>query len=136
MIATISLLFITLLLIVSLTSFFRELISDNHHFSLTVFTGLLFLYAIVMSGFGLIYFILSMNGIPLLAGGGLQQEALLNRIGQAIYFSGVTLLTVGYGDIIPIGWGRPIALFEALIGYTIPAAMFVRVIYGSKHPAE
>ncbi|MFG6117514.1 potassium channel family protein [Halobacillus sp. MO56] len=136
MIETILLLFITLLLIVSLTSFFRELISDNHHFSLTVFTGLLILYAIVMSGFGLIYFILSMNGIPLLAGGGLQQEALLDRIGQAIYFSGVTLLTVGYGDIIPIGWGRPIALFEALIGYTIPAAMFVRVVYGSRHPTE
>ncbi|WP_028785019.1 potassium channel family protein [Thalassobacillus devorans] len=136
MIETTLLLFITVLLIVSLTSFFRELISDNHHFSLTVFTGLLLLYAIVMSGFGLIYFILSMNGVPLLAGGGLQQEALLNRIGQAIYFSGVTLLTVGYGDIIPIGWGRPIALLEALIGYTIPAAMFVRVIYGSKHPTE
>ncbi|MFG6120734.1 MULTISPECIES: potassium channel family protein [Thalassobacillus] len=136
MVEIVILLFIVLLIIVSLTSFFRELISDNHHFSLTVFTGLLVLYLIVMTGFGIIYFLLSMNGIPLLAGGGLQQEALLDRIGQAIYFSGVTLLTVGYGDIIPIGWGRPIALLEALIGYTIPAAMFVRVFYDSQHKVD
>lgn len=28
-------------------------------------------------------------------------------------------MTVGYGDVTPIGIGKPIALFEAMIGYLL-----------------
>jgi len=37
-------------------------------------------------------------------------------------------LTVGYGDITPIGIGRAIAMTEALIGFVMPAAFVVRVV--------
>jgi potassium channel LctB len=36
------------------------------------------------------------------------------------------LFSVGYGDIAPIGIGRVIAMIEALIGYTIPAAFVAK----------
>ncbi|MBM7553860.1 potassium channel family protein [Thalassobacillus pellis] len=136
MVETIILLLILFIIGVSLISFFRQIVSEEHHFSLAVFFGLLILYTIILCGFGLIYLILSLNGVMLLEGEALQEAYLLERIGQAIYFSGVTLLTVGYGDIIPVGWGRPLALLESLIGYIIPAALFVKVFIEAKQYSE
>lgn len=43
-------------------------------------------------------------------------------IEACIYFSSSTILSVGYGDIVPVGLGRWIATFEALIGYLLPIA--------------
>jgi hypothetical protein len=34
-----------------------------------------------------------------------------------VYFSVMTMTTVGYGDIRPVAWGRVIAVFQALSGY-------------------
>ncbi|GAB3042461.1 hypothetical protein GCM10027286_00800 [Virgibacillus ainsalahensis] len=47
---------------------------------------------------------------------------------HSMYFSGVTLLTIGYGDITPIGIGRLIALIQALIGYILPTAFVLRLV--------
>lgn len=40
-------------------------------------------------------------------------------LGDAIYFSIVTSTTLGYGDFIPLGPGRPVAAIQALTGYLI-----------------
>lgn len=42
-----------------------------------------------------------------------------NDLGDALYFSIVTSTTLGYGDFIPLGPGRPLAAIQALTGYTI-----------------
>ena len=42
-----------------------------------------------------------------------------NDFGDALYFSVVTITTLGYGDFIPLGPGRPIAAMQGLIGYLI-----------------
>lgn len=39
--------------------------------------------------------------------------------GDAVYFSVVTSTTLGYGDFIPMGPGRPVAALQALLGYCI-----------------
>jgi hypothetical protein len=39
--------------------------------------------------------------------------------GDAVYFSVVTITTLGLGDFIPLGPGRPIAALQALMGYFI-----------------
>ncbi|MYL35297.1 two pore domain potassium channel family protein [Pontibacillus yanchengensis] len=93
------------------------------------FYSLLLVYVIVMLAFGMIYFIFASQGMPILMDELLQHESILDRLGHSIYFSGVTLLTVGYGDITPIGIGRVIALVEALIGYVLPAAFFVQLMH-------
>ena len=36
---------------------------------------------------------------------------------DALYFSTVTFTTLGYGDILPSNLGRPVAAFEAIVGY-------------------
>ena len=38
---------------------------------------------------------------------------------EAIYFSGVTFSTLGYGDYVPLGWTRWVALGESLSGFVI-----------------
>jgi hypothetical protein len=42
-----------------------------------------------------------------------------NDLSDALYFSVVTSTTLGYGDFIPLGPGRPVAALQALVGYLI-----------------
>lgn len=84
-------------------------------------------YAIIMIGFGLIFGLLEMKGIPVLLDARNSLDASwYQRLGSAFYLSGITLFSVGYGDVVPIGIGRILAIIEALLGYTIPAAFVVR----------
>lgn len=100
-------------------------------FSSEIFYTLLIIYSIVIVGFGLIYFILSFQRILLVEFGDLRQVGVLGSLIHSMYFSGVTLLTIGYGDITPIGIGRLIALVEALIGYILPTAFVLRLVQTS-----
>src|SRR5699024_6989998 len=97
-------------------------------FSIEIFYTLLIIYTIVIIGFGLIYFILSFQGVVLIESGNFEHMSVLNSLMRSIYFSGVTLLTIGYGDISPLGVVRFIALVEALIGYILPTAFVLRLV--------
>lgn len=46
---------------------------------------------------------------------------------SAMYFSAVTLTTLGYGDISPLGGGRIVAIFLAITGLTIVAILIGKV---------
>src|SRR5699024_11270426 len=97
-------------------------------FTIEIFYTLLIIYSIVIIGFGLIYFILSFQQIMLVEGGELRDVSVIGSLIHSFYFSGVTLLTIGYGDITPIGFGRFIALIQALIGYILPTAFVLRLV--------
>ncbi|MFD1334892.1 potassium channel family protein [Oceanobacillus iheyensis] len=98
------------------------------HFSIEIFIAMVVVYITIMLGYGMIYFILSLEGIVLVEHGELRQVSIIGSLIHSVYFSGVTLLTIGYGDIIPIGIGRLIAVSEALIGYILPAAFVLKVV--------
>lgn len=106
---------------------FKHEVKSSSIFSIDLFLSLLFLYVSVMLAFGLFYFILSIEGIVLAEGGDLIDSSLAGSLLHSIYFSGVTLLTVGYGDILPVGVGRFLALIEALIGYLLPSGLVLKV---------
>ncbi|MFA1822046.1 potassium channel family protein [Virgibacillus oceani] len=106
---------------------FRVEMRDSR-FSLELFYSLVIIFVIVIVGFGLIYFILSFQGIILVEHGELRQVNILGSIIHSMYFSGVTMLTIGYGDITPIGIGRFIAVIQALIGYILPTAFVLRIV--------
>ena len=107
--------------------YFKMKLKESH-FSKELFYAFLIIYSIVITGFALIYFILSFQGIVLVEHGELQQVNLVGSLIHSFYFSGVTLLTIGYGDIIPVGIGRLIALVEALLGYVLPTAFVLRLV--------
>ena len=49
--------------------------------------------------------------------------------GGFLYFSQVTLFTVGYGDITPVAAGaRSLAMLEGLIGQLFPAVLLARLV--------
>ncbi|QCJ41571.1 two pore domain potassium channel family protein [Bacillus sp. S3] len=83
-------------------------------------------YLTVIIGFGLIYLLFSLVGTPVVieANDGHGK----NLFETSFYFSAMMLFSVGNGDVIPLGIGRFIAVTEALIGYTLPAAFVARVM--------
>lgn len=48
---------------------------------------------------------------------------IIDSVSSAMYFSAVTLTTLGYGDISPIGIGRIVAILLAATGLTIVAIL-------------
>lgn len=111
---------------------FKEIKTTHHKttISLEVFYTFIIIYCIFIVGFGLIYFILSFSEIILLENvpGRYPESGLLRRLFLSMYFSGVTLLTIGYGDITPIGIGRIISLVQALFGYVLPTAFMLKLV--------
>jgi Ion channel len=50
-------------------------------------------------------------------------------IGKLIYFSFITLTTIGYGDIVPLHpYARGLANVEAIIGQLYPATLLARLV--------
>lgn len=97
-------------------------------FSMELFYALIILYSTIIIGFGVIYFALSFHTTILIEDGAVEEVSSMGKLIHSMYFSGVTLLTIGYGDIVPIGIGRTIALIEALIGYLLPTAFVFRLL--------
>ena len=83
-------------------------------------------YLTIILGFGLIYLLFNLIGMPLLKE--LNSHHRNNIFETSFYFSAMTLFSVGNGDVLPQGIGRFIAVIEALIGYTLPAAFVARVM--------
>nr|WP_272885559.1 potassium channel family protein [Fictibacillus marinisediminis] len=96
----------------------HQLMSLNHLFVLVI------VYITIILGFGLMYTSLLLMDFHVLMKHG---EVIGHRyffyvIDDAMYFSSMTMLSVGYGDLTPMGFGRWLSIIEALIGYLLPAA--------------
>src|SRR4051794_32977335 len=84
------------------------------------------IYLTVIIGYGLIYILFGLQGTPLIH----EINHNHNNIFEtSFYFSAMMLFSVGNGDVIPHGIGRIIAVTEALIGYTLPAAFVARAMF-------
>lgn len=52
----------------------------------------------------------------------------IDQLTRTLYFSAITLFSVGYGDITPVGWSRLVAIIEATVGYILPAVITVQYL--------
>ncbi|WP_163540023.1 potassium channel family protein [Gracilibacillus sp. YIM 98692] len=127
MIAVISIILTVFLLCGSLYAFIFGKAHQRSYFSYEIFYTLLAVYFTVLTSFACLYFVLSFQGVLLLEEGKLSAMPAFETLAHSFYFSGVTLMTVGYGDITPVGWGRLLALLESLIGYILPPAFFLKI---------
>lgn len=94
-----------------------------------IFYTLLIIYIIVIIGFSFLYYMLSFYDVVLYEANATKEESLLDVWWRSFYFSGVTMLTIGYGDVIPLGVGRLFALLQALIGFILPTAFVLKVVH-------
>ncbi|MBS4197647.1 two pore domain potassium channel family protein [Bacillus sp. FJAT-49870] len=105
-------------------------IPDRFKFKQVSFENFVFLgctYAVIMIGFGLLFLLLELKGMPIIIDTIVTQEKEWNeRLTTSLYLSAITLFSVGFGDVVPVGVGRLLVMLEALLGYTIPAAFVVR----------
>lgn len=109
-------------------TFFRRQTYKQTAFDMRLFSHLFVTLFSVMIGFALIYYALSRDGVILVTS--LEtMTAVEPSWSNLLYFSGVTLLSIGFGDLLPIGPARLFALLEAAIGILLPTAFFVKSLY-------
>ncbi|MDQ0220822.1 two pore domain potassium channel family protein [Peribacillus cavernae] len=87
------------------------------------------LYATILIGFALIYLLFELNHYVVILDSGMRIESnFFQQLETSFYFSAMTMFSVGYGDVSPVGIGRIIAAIEAFIGYSLPAAFLIRAV--------
>jgi len=80
---------------------------------------LIFLWLGMIVGFGLVYWIAGIGMGMGLQAGNVGVKADGKGFITAIYFSFVTALSIGYGDVVPLGWFRLVAIIEGAAGLLI-----------------
>ncbi|RDU36088.1 two pore domain potassium channel family protein [Neobacillus piezotolerans] len=111
------------------TLFVPNRMRGGNFLSLENFLYLGMVYFTVLVGFGMVYLIFGLYAEPVITeANGNGGVSFLQKAGMAVYFSAMTLFSVGHGDVVPLGAGRFIAILEALVGYTIPAAFVARAV--------
>lgn len=108
-----------------------ELQKIKRHISIEVFYTLVVIYCTSIVGFGLIYFILSFEMMTIIDVT-VHDQSIFMKLYRSIYFSGVTMLTIGYGDVSPVNIGRFIAVVQALIGYILPTAFVLKLVQANQ----
>ncbi|HEX6922998.1 MAG TPA: ion channel [Bacillales bacterium] len=92
---------------------------------------LFILYLNIILSFAVIYMILDYTDLGPIVDhyrSHVKAKTWFDPLLKPLYFSAITLLSVGYGDLTPFGFSRVIAVFEAMIGYILPATAAIQAI--------
>ncbi|ADC49545.1 Ion transport 2 domain protein [Alkalihalophilus pseudofirmus OF4] len=114
-----------LFLIGNLYYFFTSKSYKQSYFCPTLFYKLFFVLVGITFGFAFLYYFLSFHEPVLLINdptGEIAEQTFLDFL----YFSGVTMLSIGYGDLVPVGSARFFSIIQASLGLLLPAAYFMK----------
>ena len=111
---------------------------SNIHKRKTIYRGLIFIFVYfnALLTFAVIYILLDITHLGYLNdhyASSVHQGQRLDVITRSLYFSAITLLSVGYGDVTPFGLARAFAIIEALIGYLLPVIIVIQFIPSQKN---
>lgn len=132
MISTLLIALAVLLMFYRFYTFVNNKAYKKNYFNSALFYQLLLNMFIVMIGFSFIYYLLAKSTVILRISTPTGDPAP-DTFFDLLYFSGVTLLAIGYGDYVPVGPAKVFAILEAAIGLLLPTAYFVKVISESGH---
>ncbi|MCA0149274.1 potassium channel family protein [Rossellomorea vietnamensis] len=116
-----------LFILANLIYFFKDQHFKYSYFSTALFLKLFFVLLSIMISFAVLYYALSFDN-PMLRVSSPSGKPVEHTFLNYLYYSGVTILSVGYGDYIPTGHLRFFALLEAAIGLLLPTAYFMKVL--------
>lgn len=114
-----------LLMLVNIYYFFANKQHKDSFIHPSLFTKLFLVMTAITFGFAVIYYLLSLN-TDILRLNDETGMAAGDDFWDYLYFSGVTMLSVGYGDLVPIGSARFFAVIQAALGLLLPSAYFVK----------
>lgn len=111
----------------NLIYFFRNKAFRYGRMDFMLFVNLFMVMVGIWLAFAAIYFALSTDS-PAVLENTQPFDPVEVTWSNMIYFSGVTLLSIGYGDMVPTGIARFFALLEAALGLLLPAAFFIQTL--------
>lgn len=114
----------------NLIYFFTNKTYKQSYFQAALFYKLFFVLLGLTFGFAGLYYLFSLEETVLKINDPTENAADVT-FWNALYFSGVTILSVGYGDIVPVGSARFFALIQASLGLLLPSAYFLKAF---SHP--
>lgn len=114
-------------LLANLVYFFQDRQYKRSYFQSSLFQKLFFSMIGLTFGFAVLYYLMSFETIVLRVSTEYGRDGGEDFL-DYLYFSGVTMLSVGYGDLVPVGAARFFALIQAGIGLLLPTAYFVRAL--------
>ncbi|MCD7036406.1 potassium channel family protein [Metabacillus sp. GX 13764] len=104
---------------------------EQEFMSLEVILTVFLFYLSILIGFGMIYLLFLHGGLDILELNGVPAEGnYVELLYHSLYFSAITLFSVGYGEMVPVGIGRLVAVLEAMTGYILPVVIVARTVYG------
>ncbi|QTM98390.1 two pore domain potassium channel family protein [Sediminibacillus dalangtanensis] len=133
MLSQVILALIIIFIVGNLYYFFTNKSFKKSYFNRSLFFKLFFVLTGITFGFALLYYVLSLNGPVLVYSDPAGSKPADHSFLTYLYYSGETILSVGYGDIVPLGVARPLSLIEAAIGVLLPTAYFMRAFGSNKH---
>ncbi|MGD6830796.1 ion channel [Sutcliffiella halmapala] len=116
-------------LLANLYYFFTNKTYKKSYANSALFYKLFFVLLSITIGFAVLYYLLSFDEVILKIpdSTGTQGKDFFTYL----YFSGVTILSVGYGDVVPVGSARFFSLIQASIGLLLPTAYFMKAMNSS-----
>jgi potassium channel LctB len=127
MLSTILINLTVLFLLVNVLSFFLKKSYRKSFYDSALLTKLFLILSGLTIGFACLYYLLSLEK-PILKINDPTDEVAEVTFLDALYFSGVTMLSVGYGDLVPIGSARFFSLVQAALGLLLPTVYFVKAL--------
>jgi potassium channel LctB len=94
----------------------------------TSFAALLRLWLGVVFGCAAVYWIAGSGEPPSLMEGGVRVPLTLHGLATAVYFSFVTATSVGFGDVVPVGLVRIVAVAESATGLLIFGCVISKLV--------
>lgn len=107
--------------------FFRNKAFKYGRMDFMLFVSLFLVMVGIWLSFAAIFYALSQDG-PAVLENTQPFDPVEVTWSNMIYFSGVTLLSIGYGDMVPNGMARFFALLEASLGILLPTAFFIQTL--------
>lgn len=105
---------------------FDNSVLDLIHRRSTLTLFIAWMVMILLCGIG--YWLGALEGDRGLIEGGTPLGADLHGFGSAVYFSFVTATSIGYGDIVPVGLARVVAVAEAISALLIFGAVIAKFV--------
>jgi len=105
----------------SLSPFVQIIVNTSFSVLLGIWLGIVF-------AFGLIYWLVGLLWSPVLFTSGMPLDPGMENLLAHVYFSFVAATSIGFGDIVPIGLARILAVIEGAAGLLIFGCMITKLV--------